>query len=596
MQTPRWGALRPRLLALVLLAAVVAGCAYYNTFYLAKRYYREGQKAEEKSVSEAIAPEASGKYDAVVRQCNKILVDYPKSKWVDDATYLMGAALYGKRDFSGAIKRLDDLLTKFPDSPFVPEARLVQGLSYLKRKDYDLADSVFYALAKAYPNFPRRWELYFNAGESRALQRDYDGALKWYGNSIEVAKERRERSDALRRAGDALFASARMDSAQAVYAACLKVEERGDKKIDVALKRGEALRELKRYQEALDFLEYWRPIAEVERRDGELALRIYECIGLLGRHADAIAGYRKLIEKTPRTPVAYEAQFQIGYLYESAKGDLDQAAKEYDKLKAEPPSEFQRQAARRSQNLATLREFQTTLSADTTQARARAAFRLAELYYFEMGRRDSAITQYREVESLFPASAYAPKSAYARLWIAAYDRNDTLGALSLTDSIAQKYRGTRFAESALYLWKRWSGRTDERTALFDSLLANPDTSAASQFVEEPEAPASRAAQPDSTQRLADQEMERLAEQAAQARARNRAERGGPPLRGPAAVADSLAAARADSLRAAVVDSLRAAAGDSTKSAPPPAFLPPPPPPNQPSPADTAGTIYITPSR
>ena len=46
----------------------------------------------------------------------------------------------------------------------------------------------------------------------------------------------------------------------------------------------------------------------------------------------------------------------------------------------------------------------------------------------------------------------------------------------MTDSIAERYRGTRYAESALYLWRRWSGRSDERTALLDSLLANPDTS------------------------------------------------------------------------------------------------------------------------
>ena len=589
MQTPRWGALRPRLLALVLLVAFVAGCAYYNTFYLAKRYYRDAQKAEERSVSDAVAPEASAKYDAVIRQCNKILVDYPKSKWVDDATYMMGAAMYGKRDFSGAIKHLDDLLTKFPESPFVPEARLVQGLSYMKRKDYVIADSVFYALAKAYPNFPRRWELYFNAGESKALQKDYDGALKWYGISMEVAKARRERSDGLRRSGDALFAAGRIDSAQSVYAACLKVEDRGDKRIDVALKRGQALRELRRYQEALDFLEYWKPIAEVEHRDGELALRIYECIGLLGRHGDAIAGYRKLIEKSPRTPVAFEAQFQIGYLYESAKGDLDQAAKEYDKLKTEPPSEFQRQAARRAQNLATLREFQATMSADTTQARARAAFRLAELYYFEMGRKDSAITQYRTVEFLFPASAYAPKSAYARLWIAAYDRNDTLAAEGLTDSIAQKYRGTRFAESALYLWKTWSRRSDRRTALFDSLLANPDTSAASRFVEEAEAkPASIGeSRPDSAGGVSDKELERMSAEAAALRARKWAELHGKP--GTGASQDTLSAA---------ADSTRSARPDSVTAAPPQPQQPPPqpPPPNQPSPADTAGTIYITPSR
>lgn len=590
MQTPLWGALRPRLLALVLLAAFVAGCAYYNTFYLAKRYYKDGQKAEEKSLSDAVAPEAAAKYDAVIRQCNKILVDYPKSKWVDDATYMMGAAMYGKRDFSGAIKRLDDLMTKFPESPFVPEARLVQGLAYLKRKDYEIADSVFYAVAKAYPNHPRRWEVYFNAGESKAFQRDYDGALKWYAISLEVAKERRERSDPLRRAGDALFASGRKDSAEVAYAACLKVEDRGEKRLDVALKRGEALRDLKRYQQALEFLEYWRPIAETEQREGELALRIYECIGLLGRHTDAIAGYRRLIEKFPRTPVAYEAQFQIGYLYEAAKGDLDQAAKEYDKLKAEAPSEFQRQAARRGQNLTTLREFQATLNADTTQARARAAFRLAELYYFEMGRRDSAITQYRTVEAEFPSSAYAPKSAYARLWITAYDRNDTLGTQSLTDSITQKYRGTRFAESALYLWKRWSRRTDERTALFDSLLANPDTSAASRFAEEPDLPTESGRAPaDTVGLMAPEEMRRLEAAAAALRARHRAQRMG--LQG--AGADSLGAP-ADSLGAptgAPTDSTRAAGADTTRTA-----VPPPQPPRPPEPADTAGTIYITPSR
>jgi hypothetical protein len=57
--------------------------------------------------------------------------------------------------------------------------------------------------------------------------------------------------------------------------------------------------------------------------------------------------------------------------------------------------------------------------------------------------------------------------------------------MALTDTIADRYRGTRYAESALYLWQRWSGRIDERTALLDSLLANPDTSRAGWL--EPEA-------------------------------------------------------------------------------------------------------------
>jgi hypothetical protein len=126
------------------------------------------------------------------------------------------------------------------------------------------------------------------------------------------------------------------------------------------------------------------------------------------------------------------------------------------------------------------------MASDTTQAAAKAAFLLAELYYFQLDKADSAVVLYREVEEDFPKSMFAPKSAYARLWISAYDRQDTLGAMALTDSIAERYHGTRHAESALYLWKRWSGRTDERTALLDSLLAHPDTSRYAAFEAEPE--------------------------------------------------------------------------------------------------------------
>jgi TolA-binding protein len=581
MQTPLGRALRPRTLAFALLLAA-AGCAYYNTFYLARRYYREGEKAQERSVSGAASPEAVAKYDAVIRQCNKILVEYPKSKWVDDATYLMGASLYGKGDYTGAIKRLDELQTKFPQSPFVPEARLVQGLAYVKRKDYAIADSVLQVIAAAYPNFPRKWELFFHAGESKALQRSYDEALVWYRRAVGAAKARRERSDTLRRTGDALFAAGRMDSAQATYAQCLKVEERGTQRLELALKRGEALRELKRHAEALEFLDRWKPIAQTENREGDLALRITECMALLGRTDEAIVEYRRLVEKFPRSSVSSEAQFQIGYLYETAKSDLELAGKEYEKLRMEPDSEFKRQASRRAQSLVTMKEFRKTLESDTTLARARAAFRLAELYYFELGKGDSAIAQYRTVESLFPNSAYAPKSAFARLWIATHDRNDTLAAMGLTDTIASRYRGTRYAESALYLWKRWSGRVDGRTALLDSLMANPDTSAASRFVEEPEPEPSAelgapgADRPDSGATIPPEVMRQLQEQSEAIRAQQR-ERAGRGQKTPSAVTADSSAVPADSARAIA---------DSSAT----------PPDTSRAPRDTTGAIRITPNR
>src|SRR5262245_33048435 len=112
----------PRLLGLVLLLAV-AGCAYYNTFYLAKPYYRDAEKAQAKSDLDVPTSEAILKYDGAIRQCMKVVTDYPKSKWVDDAMYMMGASLYGKGDYSGCVRKLDEMIEKQPNSPFVPDAR-----------------------------------------------------------------------------------------------------------------------------------------------------------------------------------------------------------------------------------------------------------------------------------------------------------------------------------------------------------------------------------------------------------------------------------------------------------------------------------------
>ncbi|HET9252343.1 MAG TPA: tetratricopeptide repeat protein [Candidatus Eisenbacteria bacterium] len=472
-------------LSLIVLASA-GGCAYYNTFYIAKKNYREAQKAQEKSLTDAPAAEAISKYEIVIRQCKKMQEEHPKSKWADDAGYLMGASLYGKGDYAGALKKLGEFRERFPKSPFRSEARFTEGLARYRRKEFGEADSIFRELHANIRDFPRKWELHFYAGETQSALKNYDAANWWYARALKEAGGRREKGNTLRRSADAYLAAERPDTAQVVYDEALKVEERGLQRVEVAMARGEALRQLGKYPEALRFLDDWRAYAAEVGKEGELMLRVYELMALSGRVPEAIQGYRGLVEKFPRTPVAYESQFQIGFLHETALGDLDGAGREYDKLKTQPGSQFQTQAVRRSQNLSTLKQYRTAMASDTTQAAAKAAFLLAELYYFQLEKADSAMLLYRKVEAEFPTSVFAPKSAYARLWIRAYDRQDTLGAMALTDSIADRYRGTRHAESALYLWKRWSGRVDERTALLDSLLANPDTSRYAAFEPEPE--------------------------------------------------------------------------------------------------------------
>ena len=469
------GSSRPWTLGLLLLLAG-GGCAYYNTFYLAKKNYREGNKAQERSLSEAPAQEAIGRYDVVIRQCQKVLSDYPKSKYVDDAAYMMGASYYGKGDYPNAIQQLTSFASKYPKSPYRADARFTEGLARYRRKEFVESDSIFREVESQYPDFSRRWELYFYSGETQSQLKHYTIATHWYRLADKKASGRREKSKTLRSLGDAYLAAQHADSAEVAYAECLKVEERGAQRVDAAIARGDALRQLGRYPEALQYYQSWRVFAAQEGREGDVLLRIYDVMAVMGRTQEALKGYNDLVTRFPRTSVAYQAQFQIGYLYETAIQDLDAAGREYDKLKSQPTSEFQAQAMRRSQSLAAIRTYRSALASDSTGARAHAAFMMAELNYFQLGKPDSAVTQYHRVETEFPHSVYAAKAAYARLWIATQDKGDTLEAMRIADMMGARYRGTPYAESALYLWKQWSGRTDERTALLDSLLANPDTS------------------------------------------------------------------------------------------------------------------------
>jgi len=150
MRTPHTKPPGSWIIGIVLLVAV-NGCAYYNTFYLAKRYYREGQRSQERSLSDTPSPDASQKYDATIRQCAKILVAYPKSKWVDDALYYMGAAMYGKGDYPGAIKKFGELRAAVPKSPYVPDSKLLEGISHYRRKEYVEAETSFREVETEFP-------------------------------------------------------------------------------------------------------------------------------------------------------------------------------------------------------------------------------------------------------------------------------------------------------------------------------------------------------------------------------------------------------------------------------------------------------------
>ena len=106
-----------------------SGCAYYNTFYNAKKFYREAEKERQKRERTQVvelSPEEQERlrrsgfgrgtdlnrasttemqnYQRAVEKASKVLEFYPKSKYIDDAIMLLGECFYYRREYSKALR------------------------------------------------------------------------------------------------------------------------------------------------------------------------------------------------------------------------------------------------------------------------------------------------------------------------------------------------------------------------------------------------------------------------------------------------------------------------------------------------------------
>src|SRR5258706_5049677 len=133
-------------------------------------------------------------------------------------------------------------------------------------------------------------------------------------------------------------------------------------------------------------------------RWGRLMLRVGTVQTLQGQKDEALATFRRVLELLPQTASAIEAQYRIGYAYETVADDLDRAGMEYGRVnKLSGSSPFSLQASQRLHNLDRLAQFRSSTGKDSVAKKAEAGFLLAELYLFQNDKPERALTQYDSI-------------------------------------------------------------------------------------------------------------------------------------------------------------------------------------------------------
>lgn len=106
---------------------------------------------EKKAYEDAIAAIRAGEFDRASNALAAFLRRYPNSAYGDSARFWSGNALYGKRDYKGAIAVFRTFVTASPAHPRAPEALLALANSQAEMKDVKGARRTIDELVKAYP-------------------------------------------------------------------------------------------------------------------------------------------------------------------------------------------------------------------------------------------------------------------------------------------------------------------------------------------------------------------------------------------------------------------------------------------------------------
>jgi len=448
-------AFRVALAALVALALGTSSCAYYNTFYLAKRYYATATGGLPYAVDKPGGAQA-GNYQKSIDYSKKVIANYPKSKWVDDAYLLWAQALLGKEDPLQSINMLEDFDARFPDSPRKDDARFYLGVAYRQARKYREALvplDEFLERAPASELAP-----YAHLERSRALMsldRPAEAAqaasqvIDRFPNSSQVDRARAERAEALLASRDP--AKARAD----FQALGLRAAD-DNQRFTFLLREADCLEAARDYDAGLallnDALSHEpvpvkggggaAPTGAAAERYGRLTLRIGTLHAMAGRSEEALAAYGRVLADYPKTALAAEAQYRIAYTYETVLDDFETARLEYGKVRDQSVgSPFSIQAVERQQSLERLARFRSA-EADSAGREAEAGFLLAEQYLFQLDKPERALEVYEEIAREHAGTPVAGKALNASAWVLSRKLDRPAEAETLFWTVVRDYPAT----------------------------------------------------------------------------------------------------------------------------------------------------------
>lgn len=241
-----------RRLVVPLLFCATTSCAYFNTFYHAKQFYGQGEKARATERGQLTGNSTSSNfYKQAIQKCEKVIQKYPGSKWEDDAYLMLAKSHYWRGDYLSAADALSSLLS-LKKTDLRDQGLFWQGRTALAQENYSEAQAVWQTLLQEYPKFKQREEVEYykaqatwDAGDPVGAIGAYQALLKRYPKGDHAALARLD-------LGRLLVDERRYEEAEEVFTYVAQKGKVEEDRIEAKMQLGDVLEKQARYEEALE--------------------------------------------------------------------------------------------------------------------------------------------------------------------------------------------------------------------------------------------------------------------------------------------------------------------------------------------------------
>ncbi len=321
---------------IILCIIFVLGCAYYNTFFNAKEYYKTGEKKQKNSISDNVPSDVKTSYNNAIKKCWKLIDTYgDSSEYADDALLLIGKSHYNIQEYELSEKVLNQFLLKYLNSELIPDAKLWLAKNYIElEKDdeaLDLLDNIFdnkvsnEVAAKAF----------FILGNLYFKNEDYENAIDNFQKCVEITDDDEIKGEAEYKSGESFFILEEYENAIYHFQKIQNLDVPVIKEYEALMQKINALSKLERYEEADQILRLMLSNQRFIDQFSLIETKLANISEIQGDIEYAMELYYDILNKYPKKEGAALSAFYLGQLYEFEYGDFDSAKTYYDRVNQE---------------------------------------------------------------------------------------------------------------------------------------------------------------------------------------------------------------------------------------------------------------------